>query len=86
MLFDIPDTFAATTLESADENVIVVALRVIAGDQVEQAGFTAAVGTGKLPVLPGLDAPIKYFEDQVVCIADTGVAYTDQGVISVQFG
>ena len=47
----ISQMLAGAALVAEDIDVVDVALRMIAGDQLEQAGFAVAVGPAELPVL-----------------------------------
>ena len=71
-------------LVAEDIDVVDVALRMIAGDQLEQAGFAAAVGPAELPVLVRLDRPVEAFEDHVVGVADGGTGELHERRVGIE--
>jgi len=63
MLLYIPDSFSLTSLHTENLNVVYVALWVITGDQIKQAGFATAVWPAYLPVLPGIYLPVEFIKE-----------------------
>ena len=70
-LFDLPDAFAVTALESEDKNIVGVALWVVARDQRQYAGFTAAVRTTELPMLALFNGPVQFIDNDRVAVFDS---------------
>ena len=84
MALDLPDGFPAATAAAEQRQIVAVALRMIAGDQTEQRGFTGAVRADDLPMFAGVNLPVEMIEDRPIVIADHAVAQDDQRPIRRQ--
>ena len=83
-LLDLPDALAGAALVAEDIDVVDIALRMIAGDQLQQAGLAAAVGAAQLPALVRFDRPVEALEHGVVGVADGGAGELHERRVGVE--
>ena len=79
--FHVPDGFAAAPAPAENAKVVLVAERMVAGDELHQGGFAAAVRPGDEGVLARTDAQAQPAENATSPLAGKAVSERNQRLV-----
>ena len=84
MFFNIPDGFTAAATTAKQREIVAIALRMVAGDEAQQRGFSRAIRADNLPVLARIHRPAKMVKDRAVVIRDDTITQHDAWLVRIE--
>ena len=79
VVFDVPDRFALAPAHSHYRNVVGITLGVVTADEVDECGFSAAVGPADFPMMPTFNEPVEGGNDFAATMYHGDLLHRNEG-------